>query len=283
MIAPTDFNFGEAEKRIISNVKSSPHSEPLVVLELNEKLLYGHYSGHSSIGSDETLTLQGEVGLLSHSVKIRGDDSSNSTKYGGHVMLKGNMVKARISNVEFYNVGQAYQLERHPLTFTESEHLANSYVANSSIWDGFNRAVALHASNCLKIEKNVAFNVMGHNFFLQDGAEINNRFIDNLAVATASSYSLLNTDQTPASFWISHPNNYFKGNHAAGAEMYGFWYDLHDHPTGSSETTDICPQYERMGLFEGNTAHSNGRYGVRIYETYIPSTYPCKTRFQTPA
>lgn len=52
--------------------------------------------------------MHGEVGLLSHSVKLRGDDSSNSTKYGGHVMLKGNLVKAKISNVEFFNMGQAY-------------------------------------------------------------------------------------------------------------------------------------------------------------------------------
>lgn len=52
--------------------------------------------------------MRAEVGLLSHSVKIRGDDSSNSTKYGGHVMLKGNLVEARISNVEFWNMGQAY-------------------------------------------------------------------------------------------------------------------------------------------------------------------------------
>lgn len=108
-------------------------------------------------------------------------------------------------------------MDRHPLTFTESEHLASSYVSNSSIWDGFNRAVALQASSCLRVEKNVAYNVMGHNFFLQEGSEINNRFYDNLAVATAASYSLLNTDQTPASFWVTHPNNYFRGNHAAGA------------------------------------------------------------------
>ncbi len=67
---------------------------------------------------------------------------------------------------------------------------------------------------------------MGHNFFLQDGIEKNNRFINNLAVSTLPSWSLMNTDQTPASFWITNPNNYFEGNHAAGSEMYGFWFDL---------------------------------------------------------
>lgn len=55
-----------------------------------------------------------------------------------------------------------------------------------------------------------------------------------------------------------------------------------EHPSGSSETEEICPEYERMGQFENNTSHSNGRYGLRIYETYVPSTYPCKTRFKTP-
>ena len=77
-------------------------------MELDQALLFDHYSGNSDLGKGDTLMMHGEVGLLSHSVKLRGDDSSNSTKYGGHVMLKGNLVKAKISNVEFFNMGQAY-------------------------------------------------------------------------------------------------------------------------------------------------------------------------------
>ena len=138
--------------------------------------------------------MRAEVGLLTRSVKIRGDDSTPNSKYGGHIMLKGDNVVGRISHVELKNMGQAYQLQRHPVTFTESEHLGSSYVSHSSIWDGYNRAVAIHASNCLRIEGNIAYNVMGHNYFLQDGIEIKNSFIRNLAISTVPSHSLLNTD-----------------------------------------------------------------------------------------
>ena len=186
-------------------------------------------------------------------------------------MVKGNLVKTYISNVELKYMGQAYQVDRHPITYTESEHLAGSYVYGTSIWDGFNRAVSVHVSNCMKVQGNVAYNVMGHNFFLQDGLEMNNSFIDNLAVQTAPSYSLMNTDQTPASFWITSPNNHFVGNRAAGSKTYGFWFDLPEHSTGASESEDVCPQHERLGSFIGNVAHSNGRYGLRIYPLYIPT------------
>ncbi len=131
--------------------------------------------------------MHAEVGLLTHSVKIRGDDTTPATKYGGHIMLKGDNVEGRISHVEMKNMGQAYQVDRHPVMFTESEHLGVSYVSHSSIWDGYNRAVAIHASNCLNIEGNVAYNVMGHNFFLKDGIEVKNKFTRNLAISTVPS------------------------------------------------------------------------------------------------
>eukprot|EP00349_Pseudokeronopsis_sp_Brazil_P009030 CAMPEP_0202974150 /NCGR_PEP_ID=MMETSP1396-20130829/57720_1 /ASSEMBLY_ACC=CAM_ASM_000872 /TAXON_ID= /ORGANISM="Pseudokeronopsis sp., Strain Brazil" /LENGTH=55 /DNA_ID=CAMNT_0049707471 /DNA_START=127 /DNA_END=290 /DNA_ORIENTATION=+ len=55
---------------------------------------------------------------------------------------------------------------------------------------------------------------MGHTFFIEDAVEKNNFVEGNLAVLTMRSWSLLNTDQTPASFWITHPDNIFRNNHA---------------------------------------------------------------------
>ena len=60
-------------------------------------------------------------------------------------------------------------------------------------------------------------------------------------------------------------NNDFINNHAAGAKRYGFWFDLQKHSIGPSASTNICPVGERLGVFEGNVAHSNGRYGIRIF------------------
>ena len=116
---------------------------------------------------------------------------------------------------------------------------------------------------------------MGHAFFIEDGAETNNYLVRNLALRTRRSWSLLNTDQTPASFWITHPNNYFIDNHAGGSDRYGFWFDLQEHPTGPSADSSICPEFEKLGEFTGNVAHSNGRYGLRIFHRFTPVEVPC--------
>lgn len=86
---------------------------------------------------------------------------------------------------------------------------------------------------------------------------------------------MLNTDTTPGSFWITHPNNIFKGNHAAGSDRYGFWFDLKDTSTGPSYDPNICPIYSPLGEFSNNYAHTNGRYGLRVFHGHIPRLNPC--------
>jgi len=76
------------------------------------------------------------------------------------------------------------------------------------------------------VENNVIYNTMGHSIFIEDAIETKNVIKNNLVVSTYRSWSLLNTDQTPASFWITRPDNIFIGNHAAGSDRYGFWFDL---------------------------------------------------------
>ena len=116
---------------------------------------------------------------------------------------------------------------------------------------------------------------MGHTIFVEDAIETKNLIDGNLVMLTKRSWSLLNTDQTPASFWITNPDNIIRNNHAAGADRYGFWYDLQPNPTGPSYTPTICPIHTQLGEFDNNVAHSNGRYGLRIFHGHIPRTSPC--------
>jgi hypothetical protein len=85
----------------------------------------------------------------------------------------------------------------------------------------------------------------------------------------------LNSDQSPASFWITNPDNIFRGNHAAGSDNYGFWFDTKPNPTGPSFDPNICPENNPLGEFTNNVAHSNGRYGLRVFHKLKPRTYPC--------
>lgn len=140
--------------------------------------------------------------------------------------------------------------------------------------ESFNRAFTIHGTHHLRLSENVVYHVMGHNFFIEDAIET--RIQNNLAMRTTASFSLLNTDQTPASFWITHPNNDFFGNHAAGSDRYGFWYDLQEHAMGPSANENVCSEHDRVGLFRNNSAHSNGRYGLRIFHNMVPREFPCK-------
>jgi hypothetical protein len=128
----------------------------------------------------------------------------------------------------------------------------------------------------LRINHNVAYHVKGHNVFIEDAAETKNLITNNLVMKTVRSMSLLNTDQTPGSFWITHPDNQFLGNHAAGSDRYGFWYDLQDHAMGPSANINICSKNAKFGAHKNNTAHSNGRYGLRLFHDLVPRKYPCK-------
>lgn len=109
----------------------------------------------------------------------------------------------RISNVELYHVGQAFRKGRYPIHFHMNGDMKSSYVKESSIHQSFNRAVNIHASNYVTVERNVIYNIMGGAYFMEDGIEIGNEFKYNLAIFVRTSSSLLNEDATPGKFVFS--------------------------------------------------------------------------------
>ena len=101
-----------------------------------------------------------------------------------------------------------------------------SYIRNNAVMRSYNRGTTIHGSKYLRVERNCYWDVMGHVVFLSDGAEVKNYITYNVVSGTRPSFSLLNTDQIPASFWITNPDNIIVGNRAAGSINYGFWFDL---------------------------------------------------------
>jgi len=45
---------------------------------------------------------------------------------------------------------------------------------------------------------------------------------------------------------------------------------------GPSFDLNVCPENSKIGEFVDNVAHSNGRYGLRIFHNLIPREFPCK-------
>jgi hypothetical protein len=115
---------------------------------------------------------------------------------------------------------------------------------------------------------------MGHTFFIEDGVEEYNRVENNLAIKTISSMSLLNTDQTPACFWIVSGKNFILNNHAVASKRYGIWFRPEISATGTSVNTplEVHPINIPTIDFRGNEAHSNGKYGLRIFDIYKPNS-----------
>jgi len=123
-------------------------------------------------------------------------------------------------------MGQAFKLGRYAIHFHMIGSVHKSYVKGTTVNKSFNRAFTMHGTHYLRVENNFAFECKGHTVFIEDAIETNNYLKDNLIMKTMRSMSLLNTDQTPGCFWLTHPYNHFIGNHAAGSDRYGYWYDL---------------------------------------------------------
>lgn len=145
-----------------------------------------------------------------------------------------------------------------------------SYVRGCGIHQTYNRAVTIHNTHNLLVEKNVIYDIMGGAFFIEDGIETGNILQYNLAVFVRQSTSLLNDDVTPAAFWVTNPNNIIRHNVAAGGTHFGFWYRMHDHPDGPSFNHHICQQRVPLGEFFNNTVHSQGWFGLWIFQEYFP-------------
>ena len=97
---------------------------------------------------------------------------------------------------------------------------------------------------------NFVYNILGHSFFIEDGVEAYNRLEGNLAVKTLPSMNLLNTDQTPAGFWIVSGNNYIINNVAVASRRYGMWFRPERSVTGTSVNTKMAHHPINIPLLE---------------------------------
>ena len=266
-----DWRVGE-RIAIASTDYSSTHSEEATIVDvsgrtitLDHPLRYGHFGELQRYG-DTILDERAEVALLSRNIVIQGAEDSVTDGFGGQMMIEHGG-KVHIRGVEFANMGQTSRLRRYPIHFHMDGSAAGSFIKNSAIHHSFNRCITIHGTDDLLVADNVCYDHVGHGFFLEDGAETDNVFRGNLGFRTrrAKKDPLLPSDERPATFWITNPDNTFVNNHAAGSEDFGFWYALPEHPTGlSAAEKTIWPRRTPLKVFRGNSAHSNGRDGLNV-------------------
>lgn len=286
LICSSRTNWNEAEQREIDSV--SPDG---LTVFLESALAFPH-SGNIQTHTRQTdakqwtADLRAEVGLLSRNIKIQGAADSVTLGhvnegFGAHVMIHGPMSnggpvhpsgRAFIKGVEIFRGGQKSLLARYPFHW----HLcqgegAGQYFNDNSVHLSFNRAITIHGTDFTTVGNNFCYDHLGHGIFLEDGAERFNSIRDNVVLLTkrpAAGEEVIPSDnsdnevqnRTPASFWITNPNNAFIDNVAAGTEGTGFWFIMPTSPVGPSGGLPYYsgdqPYKEPLGTFSGNKAHS---------------------------
>jgi hypothetical protein len=206
-----------------------------------------------------------EVALLSRNIVVQGGSDSNSF-HGGHLMIMQTpKVQQYIEGIDFQNCGQQGSLGRYPIHFHLCGDVAGSVVIKNSVRLSNQRCIVVHGTNNLRIESNVAFNTKGHCYMLEDGIETGNTFIRNIGIMTSVQQRLIpnmgtngkETDDSPATFWMTNPTNSWIENVAAGSERSGFWFEMLKRGPRASLFPNINPMQDSLTLFQNNVAHSN--------------------------
>ncbi|XP_056597030.1 fibrocystin-L-like [Triplophysa dalaica] len=291
----------ENELRRIASVSDGGRT-----LNLTETLTYTHLGLSVNLPDGTAFQARAEVGLLTRNIVIRGSNNQEwndqipacpdgfntgefavqtcfqgrfgeevgSDELGGCIMFHApqpnqNLAIGRIEYVEIFHAGQAFRLGRYPIHW----HLMGdvqykSYVRGCAIHQSFNRAISIHNTHNLLVEHNVIYDIKGGAFFIEDGTETGNILQYNLAVFVKQSTSLQNDDVTPAAFWVTNPNNIIRHNAAAGGTHFGFLYRMNDPDIESYYTS--CQMRVPLGQFFNNTVHSQGCFGLWIFQDYFP-------------
>ncbi|XP_053190049.1 fibrocystin-L-like [Scomber japonicus] len=319
VIASTGHRHSQRENEVRKIASVSANGKTLT---LTEPLKYTHLGVSVTLPDGTVFEGRAEVGLLTRNILVRGaqheewndkieacpdgfntgefttqtcfqgrfGEEVGSDQFGGCIMFHAprpneNLAIGRLEYVELFHAGQAFRLGRYPIHW----HLMGdinykSYVRGCAIHQTFNRAVTIHNTHRLLVEHNVIYNIMGGAFFIEDGIETQNILQYNLAVFVKQSTSLLNDDVTPAAYWVTNPNNIIRHNTAAGGTHFGFWYRMHEHPDGPSFDRNICQKKVPLGEFHNNTAHSQGWFGLWIFQDFFPmKSGGCRSKTPEPA
>ncbi len=269
VLASTDYDAYQAERRTITAVNGN-------TISFAEPLEYMHF-GKITYGVDE----RGEVGMLTRNIVVQSSEDSAEDGFGGHIMAMSGS-KMYVDGVGLNRMGQNMHLARYPIHWHLIGEGQGQYIRNSAVYDTYSRCVTVHGTNNLQIENNVTFNNIGHCFFLEDAVETGNQFVENLGILTKCHFDkpcvptnayngaptgqqaddiLIPSDNTAATFWITNPDNVYRGNVAAGSEQIGFWIALPENGFGQFEGTEegnaVFPRQTEFREFRDNVAHSN--------------------------
>ncbi|MCA1727655.1 MAG: hypothetical protein LC722_08425, partial [Actinobacteria bacterium] len=222
--------------------------EGAVTLELDRALKFDHAGGDD---------LAGEVGLLTHNVKVASLDAKNRA----HVFFYDH-AGGGISYTQFDRMGPANQFSRYALHFHvmgESsrgmEVVGSSFRGSGTFW------LNVHASNGMRIVDNVGYRAQGAGYYMEHPAGMDNLWLHNLGASVAPSEKLQHRNSV---FWFLLGNSLVDN---VGVGAYG----------GADSSGVFIPQQprddpalDRPTVILHNEAHANRQYGFASWMNLSP-------------
>jgi cell migration-inducing and hyaluronan-binding protein len=210
LLTTTDYLPGHSEQLTISGTPSV--SNNVTTIKLATAVKYPHngqtfdlsdktYPGISRLGPNfpASAEMRAAVGLLSRSIRIISDGNTPGASFsvepgnpdnyfGGHTIVRQGFMLYQVQGVEFYQLGQGGAIMHYPVHF----HMARkvplgvsadqpvTFVKDSSVWDSMTRWIVIHATQGVRIARNVGYESIGHGYYLEDGTETGNQLYANL-------------------------------------------------------------------------------------------------------
>lgn len=246
---------------------------------------------------------QAEVGLLTRNIRVQGapEDSepidpdpgtctdrshfgrtnapcpnTDTTGFGGHIIVHSGG-KGYVEGVELYRMGQTNVMGRYPFHWHLLGSCPDCYFSGNSVHRSYYRCISIHGTHNATVSENVAYDVSGYCYYLEDGVEEDNVISYNLAahvhpvsniVANAGGGQtipvvaqgpdlLLPADVTASGFYLTNLANDVVGNAASGG-WSGYALPVLHSPIGPNRDVNMRPGNRLTRTFDGNTAHSTG-------------------------
>ena len=236
-VASTDFSADQAEEFTIVDVSDDGRT-----VTIDRPLDYMHYGEIDRYddpdGDVHLLDMRAEVALLSRDVtdpgryRLRqlqaaqraGRTSMAATPWscmGGEMHISG------VPNLPIWaRRGSSGAIRR---TGTNSGDVSGQYVIrDSSVHHSFNKGITIHDTQNAEVTSNVVYETISHNYYFEELDTYDNVLTGNLGL-NAREPGRFGRDpggqrRQPSNFYTTNANNTLIGNHAAGSEDKGFYF-----------------------------------------------------------
>ena len=200
---------------------------------------------------------------------------------------------AQISNTRIERCGQRGIEGKYCLHFHKLHDCPTCLFKNNAIEGSHQRGVVIHGTHSSVAENNVLYNVRGAGIYIEDANEMYNELKYNIVICPfpfsddtlngctvpGTSNRIADTSDNQSGIFSRAATNSLIGNRVANT-FNGML--LKEGSIGRGESYGkVCESAAKLGRYEGNTFHGNGRFGTYGLGTspHPLSLFGCSVRF----